>query len=232
MPREPEDMIDKEVTVKHVQSLNSRDAVASFFAYLGYDVDQRTEQRPENLGVTADSLKQAITHIENVATQDDWLRVILVELKSVTVAHTRILANSLRNLAGDFLLVLTSDYERIDFALLQRIAPTDGGAMTQKQVKARPRVLTVERRKPDRVALRVLRRLTYTEADPYAQYDKLVSAFDTAEWSEEHFDNRALFSDYFLTEQLREMPEWQENPRPAFRRFRELFERAQNRWPG
>ncbi|MCK4374894.1 MAG: hypothetical protein KAX19_06170, partial [Candidatus Brocadiae bacterium] len=225
-------MIDKEVTTKHVQGLNARDAVASFFAYLGYNVDQRTEQRPENLGVTADSLKRSITHIENVATQEDWLRVLLVELKSVTVAHARTLVNSLRNLAGDFLVVLTSDYERIDFVLLQRIAPAEGGPLSQKQVKARPRVLTVDRRKPDRVALRVLRRLTYTEADPYAQYDKLVSAFDTAEWSEEHFDNRALFSDYYLTERLPGMPEWREDPRPAFQQCQQLFEDAQSRWAG
>jgi len=127
----PQHVADRDVTVKQVQSLNSRDAVASFCAYLGYDVDQRTEQRPENLGVTAGSLKRAITHIENVATQDEWLRVILVELKSVTIAHTRTLVNSLRNLAGDFLLVLTSDYERIDFVLLQRIAPAEGGPLSQ-----------------------------------------------------------------------------------------------------
>ena len=223
-------MIDKEVKTKHVQSLNSRDAVASFFSFLGYDVGERTEQRPENLGVTADSLKRSITHIENVATQDEHLRVVLVELKSVTVAHTRTLANSLRNLSGDFLLVLTSDYERIDFVLLQRVAPEDAGGRSQKQVKARPRVLTVERRNPDRVALRVLRRMTYTETDPWAQYDKLLSAFDMAEWSEEHFDNRALFSDYYLTERLREMPEWEENPKPAFLRLRELYKAAPSRW--
>ena len=225
-------MIDKEVKTKHVQSLNSRDAVASFFSFLGYDVGERTEQRPENLGVTADSLKNSITHIENIATQEEQLRVLLVELKSVTVAHTRTLLNSLRNLAGDFLLVLTSDYEEIDFVLLQRIAPEDGGGRGQKQVKARPRVLTVQRRNPRRVALRVLRRLTYTETDPWAQYHKLVSAFDMAEWSEEHFDNRALFSDYYLKNRLRDRDEWEEDPRPAYMELSDLFERAASRWGG
>ena len=199
-------MLDREVKTQHVQQINSRDAVASFFSYLGYDVEERTEQRAENLGITADSLKTSIEHIENLATQEGQLRVLLVELKSVTVAHTRTLVNSLRNLSGDFLLVLTSDYERIDFVLLERVAPEQSGGTSQKQVKARPRVLTVERRNPDTVDLRVLRRMTYTEADPWAQYDKFVSAFDMAEWSEEHFDNRALFSDYYLSERMREMP--------------------------
>jgi len=46
-------MIDKEVTARHVQEVSSRDAVASLFADLGYDVRERTEQRPENLGVTS-----------------------------------------------------------------------------------------------------------------------------------------------------------------------------------
>ena len=223
-------MLDREVKTQHVQQLNSRDAVASFFSYLGYDVEERTEQRAENLGITADSLKKSIEHIENLATQDGQLRVLLVELKSVTVAHTRTLVNSLRNLSGDFLLVLTSDYERIDFVLLERVAPEQSGGTTQKQVKARPRVLTVERRNPEKVDLRVLRRMTYTEDDPWAQYDKLVSAFGMAEWSEEHFDNRALFSDYYLSERMREMPEWEEAPRPAFLELRELYESAPSQW--
>lgn len=51
-------MIDREVSRQPVQSLDSRDAVASFVAYLGYNVDQRTEQRPENLGIKTDSLKR------------------------------------------------------------------------------------------------------------------------------------------------------------------------------
>ena len=51
-------MLDKDVKTQHVQQLNSRDAVASFFSYLGYDVNERTEQRAEKLGITADSLKK------------------------------------------------------------------------------------------------------------------------------------------------------------------------------
>ena len=70
----------------------------------------------------------------------------------------------------------------------------------------RPRVLTVNRRNPDDVALRVLRRFSYTESDIFAQYDKLLSAYDVADWSEPFFNNRALFSDYYLTTRLPNSP--------------------------
>jgi len=39
----------------------------------------------------------------------------------------------------------------------------------------------------------IARVFTYTEADVHAQLDKLGSAYDVAEWSESHFNNRALF---------------------------------------
>jgi hypothetical protein len=72
--------------------------------------------------------------------------------------------------------------------------------------------------------------MTYTEADAYAQYDKLLSAFDTAEWSEEHFDNRALFSDYYLTSRLPDMAEWEEDPRPAFGDIGDIYGEGAARW--
>ncbi len=67
-------------------------------------------------------------------------------------------------------------------------------------------MLTIDRRKPGRIDLRVLRRLTWTESDAFAQYDKLLSAYAVADWSEEFFNNRALFSDYYLLERLPERP--------------------------
>lgn len=71
--------------------------------------------------------------------------------------------------------------------------------------------------------LRVLRRFTWTESDPFAQYEKLVSAYSVADWSEEHFNNRALFSDYYLKERLKGLPEWNEDPKPAYKQLRDLY---------
>jgi len=84
-------------------------------------------------------------------------------------------------------------------------------------------VLKVNRRKPGPVDLRVLRRFTWTESDPFAQYEKLLSAYSVADWSEEHFNNRALFSDYYLKERLKGLPEWNEDPKPTYRQLRDLY---------
>jgi hypothetical protein len=91
----------------------------------------------------------------------------------------------------------------------------------------RPRTLSVERRKPEAAQLRVLRRFTWSASDPLAQYEKLLAAYAVAYWSEEHFDNRALFSDYFLKQRLpnsEDFPEWREDPKPAYKRLREIYQ--------
>ena len=227
-------MLDRDIRREDLQGVSNRDQVAALFAALGYQTDARLTQSPANLGITADWLVRQITHVERVADQEALLQVYLIELSSVTLAATRGLASALRNRAGNYLLVLTHDYERIDFVLLEKVAPRaePGQTIAQKQVAVRPRILTVERRNPTKVDLRVLRRLSYTEPDAIAQYEKLKSAFDIAYWSADHFNNRALFADYYLSERLREQAEWKEDPKPVFRRFRELYERAASRWAG
>jgi hypothetical protein len=149
----------------------------------------------------------------------------------VTVADARALASIFRNRAGNFLLVLTVDFDRLDFVFVERI-PVDGQTSTigTQQPKVRPRTISVERRKPERVQLRVLRRFTWTEADAFAQYEKLLAAYSVAYWSEDHFNNRALFSDYFLKERLPnspvDFPEWTEDPKPAYKRLHDIYTRA------
>ena len=95
----------------------------------------------------------------------------------------------------------------------------------------RPRILTVDRRNPSQVQIRVLRRFTYTEVDSDAQYDRLLSAYTVAEWSEPLFNNRALFSDYYLNERLPELPEWNERPEAVYHRVREIMPRPSRRIP-
>jgi TaqI-like C-terminal specificity domain len=66
----------------------------------------------------------------------------------------------------------------------------------------------------------VLKRFTFTEEDADYQWEKLRSAYMLAEWSEEYFNNRALFSDYYLKERLTDpkiTPEWNEDVRPVGR---------------
>lgn len=64
------------------------------------------------------------------------------------------------------------------------------------------------------MALRVLKRFTFTEADGIYQWDKLRAAYSVAEWTEPEFNNRALFSDYYLKNRLTDdklTPAWKED---------------------
>jgi hypothetical protein len=228
-------ILDANLSRQDIQGLSSADAFAAFFARLGYNIDARTAQTAGNLGITADSTVRPIKKIELIADQEGLLQVYLFELQSVTVAHTRALARAFRNRAGNYLLILTSDYDRLDFVLLEKYLPadsTDGSSLGQKQVGIRPRILTVERLKPGAVHLRVLRRLTWTESDPFGQYDKLLSAYALADWSEEYFNNRALFSDYYLRERLPEFPVWKQDPKPTYLKLREICQAAASRFAG
>ncbi|NLX21693.1 MAG: hypothetical protein GXY55_08475, partial [Phycisphaerae bacterium] len=211
---------DRDIDRREIQQLSNADAITAFFARLGYNTDARIEHTPATLRIDAQGVIRPIEAIERIANHDDALQVMLFVVKSVTVSHTRELARQFRNRYGNFLLVLTTpDYDRLDFVLLERYNPVQKskpGSMKLQEARIRPRVLTVSRRDPTRQHLRVLRRFTYTEGDPFAQFYKLRSAYDVAEWSEEFFNNRALFSDYYLKERLRETPAWGEDPKPAY----------------
>jgi len=225
---------DRDLTARDVQELASSDAVAAFFSGLGYDTAARVLQTATAMGVTAESLQRKIRRIERVASQDGGaLEVYLIELDSVTVAVTQGLARALRDRAGDYLLVLTDDYESIDVVLLERerpVRPSTG--LATPRVTIRSRTLSVARRDPSPVALRVLRRFSYTEGDAFAQFDKLRSAYSVAEWSEPLFNNRALFSDYFLNARLPGLPEWSEDAKPVYRQLVDLYGRARDRLAG
>ena len=60
---------DYDLTLEEVQELSSRDALAAFFARLGYDSNVRLVQNVAAMGITNDNLKATITHIERLASQ-------------------------------------------------------------------------------------------------------------------------------------------------------------------
>jgi len=215
---------------EHVQLLSDADAIAAFFGRLGYNTNARTLQTPGNLGITSESSLRRIRRIELIADNEGFLQVYLFQLVSVTVADARTLASVFRNRLGNFLLALTANFERIDFVLVEKHTPTEHeSGITKPQVKVRALTFSVDRRKSERIQLRVLGRFTWTEVDAFAQYEKLVAAYGLAYWSEEYFNNRALFSDYFLKERLAnsdDFPEWNEDPKPAYRRMRQIYQVA------
>lgn len=222
---------DIDIDRRAIQQLSGTDEIAAFFARLGYSTDARIEQTADNLGITAEGAKRPIKHIWLIADEEVLLQVYLFELKSVTMTNIRELARAFRNKAGNYLFVLTSEYDRLDFVLIERIAPIGASdRIATKQSGVRPRVLTVDRTDPGSVALRVLRRFTYTESDPVYQYEKLLSAYSIADWSEEYFNNRALFSDYFLMNRLQVRPEWNEDPKPAYKRLKEIYKESLSKY--
>jgi hypothetical protein len=146
---------DYELAREDIQLLSTRDALAAFFAKLGYDNNDRLVQNVAAMGFTSDNLKTAITHIERLASQDARMfEVYLFELKSVTIANIQGIVRAFRNRPGDYLLVLTDDYQRLDFVLVERYTSELPRSRSQetfsftpsapRQVGVRPRVLTVD----------------------------------------------------------------------------------------
>jgi hypothetical protein len=225
------------LTANDVGQLENHARIVELFGRLGYDVDEAMALDHAALGMDTEELRHLIHEIWLVATDpDEEIRVYLMEVRSVTVQLKQKLAQRFRERSGEVLLALTGDeYETFDFVLLERtLAKSKALGQTEKQV-IRPRSLTVERRNPAAVALRVLRRFTYTESDYLFQWEKLRSAFTLAEWSEPHFNNRALFSDYYLKNRLTDpslTPAWAEDVRPVGREAHRLLSDARSRFSG
>ncbi len=163
---------DVKIDNQDIQELSGVDSVTAFFARLGYRTDVRIEQSPGNLGINAEGTVKPIKRIELIADQEGALQVYIFELTSVTIANTRAIVRTFRERAGNYLLILTSLYDRLDFVLAEKYLPPlpTGRSIGVVSVGVRPRILSVDRRKPAAVDLRVLRRFSYTESDPYTQY--------------------------------------------------------------
>lgn len=224
---------DYELTARDIAELENSDRVIHFFSMLGYDVDRRTALPHSALGMDTDTLQPYILDIQQVAADPaEEIVVILFKVRSVTVALTHAIAQRFRQRPGNYLLVLTSDYETLDFVLLERIKTEGKGTGGLPRYVIRPRILTVNRRNPGIVALRVLKRFTFTEADALYQWDKLRSAYSLAEWSEPDFNNRALFSDYYLKHRVTDKdlnPSWGEDVRSMGGEARRLLAGARAR---
>lgn len=119
---------DRDLKPPDIQVLSSRDSIAAFFSSLGYNTDDksgaRIKQSVSALNITPDTIARTKKHVERLADQENGtLQVYLFELSSVTAAAVRALARAFRDRAGKYLLVLTSDYESIDFIFLNAFCP-------------------------------------------------------------------------------------------------------------
>lgn len=111
---------DVTIRARDVQELSNADAVTALFARLGWRTEVRIEQNPGNLGITAEGTVKPIKKIELIADQDGALQVYIFELASVTIANTRAIVRAFRERAGNYLLVFTSSYDRLDFVRVEQ----------------------------------------------------------------------------------------------------------------
>jgi hypothetical protein len=106
---------DLNLRESEIQSLSSIEALTSFFASLGYNAE-RLQQTPAALGITNDTLIRNIQHVEQIAVQDSELYIYLFVMKFLRVADRQAFAKTFRKADGEYLLVLTIDYESIETA--------------------------------------------------------------------------------------------------------------------
>ncbi len=223
---------DVDLSAKEVTELASPDAITAFLAKLGYDTADRTALSPEAVGLSGESAS-AIKKIELLSEDSEqFLRVVFAQPKSLTAKVRNDLVRVLGKSNVDHVLILASDFDTLEFVFLDKRKREQKGPAAGERIQVVPKTISVNRRNPTRLDLRTLRRFTWTCPDALEQFDKLRSVFDAAAYTGEYFQNRGLFSDYFLRDRLREDPAWRDNPSEMFAFVRDLVRDAQARWGG
>jgi hypothetical protein len=214
---------DLNLSPKDLQGLTSPDAVAAFLTKLGYDTGRRKPLSAESIGLAGDAAT-AIKSIEVLAEDDEgFLRIVFVHLRSLTAKSRNDLSRVLGRTAIDHLLILTSDFDVLEFVLLDKRRRESRGPVDVQRVQVVPLSLAVPRKAVSTREMKAIRRLTWTSRDGLEQYDKLRSVFEAAAFSEDYFCNRALFADHYLLTRLREDAAWRDNPTTAFQQVKELL---------
>lgn len=222
---------DLELTAAELGRITSADAVAALLDRLGYGTASRTALSPEAIGYVDTS--GSIRDVELLAEDDDgFLRVLFVRVQSITANVRNGLTRTLGRRNEDYLLILTSDFDQFELVLIDKLKHRKAGPGTQATYKPVAKTFGFSRKTPDRLTLRILRRLTFTAADGLLQYDKIRHAFDAAIYSGRYFQNRALFADHYLEVRLPELAAWRENPAGAFGMTRELLTGAHQKLLG
>jgi hypothetical protein len=223
---------DLDLTDKDVFDLASPDAITAFLAKLGYETGDRKLLSPEAVGLAGESAS-AVKKIELLSEDpEQFLRVVFAQPKSLTAKVRNDLVRVLGKSNLDHMLVLASDFDALEFVFLDKRKREQKGPGGNERIQVVPKTISVNRRSPTRLDLRILRRFTWTCRDALEQFDKLRSVFDAAAYTGEYFQNRGLFSDYFLRDRLREDPAWRDNPSEMFAFVRDLLRDAQARWGG
>ena len=123
---------DLNLAAKDISRLTSADALAGFLSTLGYDTGRRTPLTPEAIGLAGDAAA-AIRSLEVLAEDaEGFLRVVFVHLRSLTAKSRNDLARVLGRTNVDHLLILTSDFDTLEFVLLDKRRRTAGTWATSR----------------------------------------------------------------------------------------------------
>jgi hypothetical protein len=223
---------DLDLASSEVAGLTSADAIAAFFTSRGYRTGVRQALTAESIGLAGEAAAP-VRGIELIAADDDgFLRVVLVQLKSLTAKSRTDLVRVLGRTNVDHLLVLTSDFDTLEFVLLDKRRRESRAPAGGQRIQVVPLVFAIDRKSVAGKELRTLRRFTWTTRDGLEQFDKLRSVFEAAAFTEDYFCNRALFADHYLTTRLRDDPAWSDSPVQPFQQVKELLHDAASRWRG
>ncbi len=219
---------DVDLTAQEIAGLTSVDALAAFFQRLGYDTGKRVALSPEAIGLNdADKSFRTIELLSE--DSEGFLRIVFAQVRSLTVKGRTDLVRSLSRFNQDHLVIMTGDFQVLELVLIDKIKRRQQSPATVAAYKPVPRVYAIQRKAPNRLDLRILRRLTCTQRDGLEQYDKLRSVFQAAAYTSEHYQNRALFADHYLDTRLREDVAWADSPNAAFATVKGLAANARER---
>lgn len=223
---------DLDLTSKDIFDLASPDAITSYLTKLGYSTDARTALTTEAVGLSGESAS-GVKKIELLAEDaEQFLRVVFAQPKSLTAKVRNDLVRVLGRGTADHLLILASDFDALEFVYLDKRRQEHRGPGGVERIQVVPRTISVNRRSPTPTDLRILRRFTWTCRDGLEQFDKLRSVFEAAACTNEFFQNRALFSDHYLLDRLREDAAWRDNPSATFAFIRDSLKGAAGKWGG
>ncbi len=137
---------DLDLSPRQISELASGDAVAGFLNRLGYDTSRRTVLAPEAIGLAGDSAS-ALKRIELLSeNSEQFRRVVFAQPRSLTAKGRNDLARVLGKSTVDHLLVLLSDFDTLEFVLLDKRKRESKGPVAVERIQIVPKVISVNRR--------------------------------------------------------------------------------------
>ncbi len=214
-----------------IASVCDGESLRRLLEQLGYDVSKPLQLDAAGLGV-AGPAQHLVKDVRRVAVFVDAPGRLPVEVYYCQIAsHTVLVRKALtaafkeKPAAGQLLILTTSRFDQLDFVQVMKsvVGAGGGGGGT---VAVDYKWFAVDRRRPTRVQMRAVNRLAVVGQSTFGQWMRIGDAFHLAQWAKEGFNNRNLFSDYFLEHRLRaDASVWKEH-QEAYRLIRQTLANA------